>query len=201
MRKGTLLLLLSANIILAQNPKDAFVKAVSNATNAVAEQNSAKPSKLTISQATLKAINEVRLKNQICANAAPALKWNENLYTIAKEHSLDMAINKKLQHNGSGTISDKTAKRLGLNRGSFFFERVNQKKDSKAKLSGELIIKTDLISLKSPKDVIDYWIKRPNDCKVLMDPRFTDVAMAKVVANSEKRAYWTLLLMGERKKK
>ena len=152
--------------------------------------------KLTISEATLKAINGARTKNQICAKATNAINWNKPLYEIAKEHSIDMAVNSKLSHNGSGKLTDKTAQRLGLQRGSYFYERVNQKKDSKKYFSGELIIRTDLASLKSPKDLINYWISKPSSCKTIMDPRFTDVALAKVVSNKEQRAYWTLMLMG-----
>ena len=187
------LLAIVSTIVNAQPNQDEFVKATSSATVSTTAK------KMTISEATTIAINEVRAKPQICAKAAPALKWNETLYQIAKEHSIDMAVTGKLTHNGSGGPTDKTAKKLGLRRGSFFYERVNQKKDSKALLSGELIIRTDKASLKSPKDLINYWVKMPQNCKVIMDPRFTDVAMAKVISNKDNKAYWTLMLMGAKK--
>ena len=191
--KHTILLLSVLTSLINANPsQDKFVKATSNLTPAA--------KKMTISEATTQAINEARAKTQICAKAAPALKWNQGLYEIAKEHSIDMAVTGKLSHNGSGGPTDKTAKNLGLRRGSFFYERVNQKKDSKALLSGELLIRTDKSSLKSPKELINYWIKIPQDCKIIMDPRFTDVAMAKVISNKDNKAYWTLMLMGARKK-
>ena len=156
--------------------------------------------KLTISEATLLAVNSARIKPQVCAKPTKQLKWNQGLYQVAKEHSIDMAVNGKLSHNGSGTKTDVTAKRLKLKRGSFFFERVNQKPYSKELLSGELVIRSDTKSLKSPKDLIQYWIKKPKDCKVIMDSRFTDVALAKVISNKDNKAYWTLMLMGPRKK-
>ena len=156
--------------------------------------------KLTISEATLLAINSTRLKPQICGKATTQLKWNKGLYQIAKEHSIDMAVSGKLSHNGSGTETDLTATRLNLKRGSFFFERVNQKANSKELLSGELVIRSNASALKSPKDLIKYWISKPKDCKVIMDPRFTDVALAKVISNKDNKAYWTLMLMGPRKK-
>ena len=187
------LLAIVSTIVNAQPNQDEFVKATSSATVSTTAK------KMTISEATTIAINEVRAKPQICAKAAPALKWNETLYQIAKEHSIDMAVTGKLTHNGSGGPTDKTAKKLGLRRGSFFYERVNQKKDSKALLSGELIIRTDKASLKSPKDLINYWVRMPQNCKVIMDPRFTDVAMAKVISNKDNKAYWTLMLMGAKK--
>ncbi len=152
--------------------------------------------KLTIAQATMKAVNSIRTHKQICSNPVSTLNWNKALYYVTKEHTLDMAVNRKLSHDGSGTATDGTAQRLKLGRGSHFYERVNQEKDSKKYISGELVIRTDLNTLKSPKDLLEYWAKRPNDCKTIMDPRFTDVALAKVVSNKEKRAYWTLMLMG-----
>ena len=160
-----------------------------------------KNNKLTIAQATLKAINSVRVKNQTCAKATKALRWNPALYKKTKEHSIDMAVTNRLSHVGSGTQTDITAINLGLQRGSKFYERVNQKKDSKKILSAELIIRTEKSSLKSPRDLINYWISKPNDCKVIMDSRFSDVALAKVISNKDNKAYWTLMLIGNQKTK
>ena len=101
----------------------------------------------------------------------------------------------------SGTKTDITAIDLGLTRGSHFYERVNQKKDSKKILSAELIIRTEANSYKSPKDIINYWISKPKDCKVIMDSRFSDVALAKVISNKDEKAYWTLMLIGNQKTK
>jgi len=157
--------------------------------------------KLTIQEATLKAVNSVRAKNQTCAAATKPLRWNKRLYAFAKEHSIDMAVTKKLSHNGSGTKTDLTALRLNLKRGSHFYERVNQKKDSQRIFSGELIIRSSVKSLKSPKELIDYWMKNPKDCKVIMDSRFSDVALAKVISNKDQKSYWTLLFAGVREKK
>jgi len=156
--------------------------------------------KLTIAEATLKAINEVRIKQQTCAPATKMLRWNVRLYSFAKEHSIDMAVSKKLSHNGSGTKTDLTAQRLGLKRGSHFYERVNQQKDSQTIFSGELIIRSGVSSLRSPKELIAYWVKNPKDCKVIMDSRFSDVALAKVISNKDQKSYWTLLFAGVRKK-
>ena len=204
----TKILLSSALLVVAlgaqnfQNPKDDFKKAVQQSQNTQAVNRTEKSSnhKLTIAEATLLAINSTRIKPQVCAKATTQLRWNRGLYQIAKEHSIDMAVNGKLSHNGSGTKTDITATRLNLKRGSFFFERVNQKPNSKELLSGELVIRSNVTTLKSPKDLIKYWITKPKDCKVIMDPRFTDVALAKVISNIDNKAYWTLMLMGTRKK-
>lgn len=188
----------AASLLFAQNvqPKDSFQKAPQMQQTLQAHSTQGKR---TIKEATMGAINLVRSHSQICAKATTPLQWNPRLYELAKEHSIDMAVTGKLQHNGSGTKTDTTALNLQLHRGSFFYERVNQKAASKAILSGELLIRTDLNSLQSPRTLIDYWIKRADDCKIIMDPRFSDVAIAKVISNKDHRAYWTLLLSGARK--
>ena len=202
-------ILLSSALVVAtlgaqnfQNTKDNFKKTVqqSKQTQSVNSLEKSSNHKLTIAEATLLAVNSTRIKPQICAKATTQLRWNKGLYQIAKEHSIDMAVSGKLSHNGSGTKTDITATRLNLKRGSFFFERVNQKPNSKDLLSGELVIRSNATALKSPKDLIKYWITKPKDCKVIMDPRFTDVALAKVISNKDNKAYWTLMLMGARKK-
>jgi len=196
MRVLYLISLLLISSLFAQNVGDKFERA-----KVVVAKGSQSTSKLTISQATIKAINEARSKRQICSEPVNPLRWNQTLYKYAKEHTVDMAVTKKLSHDGSGTATDITAKVLGLKRGSHFYERVNQKVNDKTILSGELVIRSDINSLKNPKELINYWIKIPNDCKVIMDPRFSDVALAKVVDNKNKKAYWTLLLAGSRTKK
>ncbi len=192
MKRAILILLGLSALLGAENiVSDSYEKA-----KGVVTQKSLTKPKLTISEATLKAINDVRSKPQICSQPVSPLRWNPVLYRYAKEHSIDMALNHMLSHVGSGKESDKTAKRLGLKRGSFFYERVNQKANNKDLYSGELIIRTDTASLKSPKELINYWVQRPKDCKVIMDSKFSDVALAKVVSNVDKKAYWTLLLAG-----
>lgn len=180
----------ATNLIKSTNT---YSQGQTNITN-----NSSK--KITIKEATIKVINSLRQSNQMCAKATTPLVWNQALYTVTKEHTVDMASNNLLSHDGSGKDTDITAKRLGLNRGSHFYERVNQKKDSKKILSGELVVSVSANSYKTPKAVLNYWINRPNDCKVIMDPRFSDVALSKVINIKNGRAYWTLMLAGSNKK-
>jgi len=159
-----------------------------------------KPKKISISDATMKAVNKMRQSIQICsAHRVAPLIWNKFLYSVAKEHSIDLAVTGMVQHDGSGTDTDVTAKKLNLNRGSHFYERVNQKLESKEILSGELVVATGSSFYKSPKDILTYWINKPKSCKVIMDPRFTDIALSKVISNTTGKAYWTLLLAGKRK--
>jgi uncharacterized protein YkwD len=180
----------ATNLIKSTNT---YSQGQTNITN-----NSSK--KITIKEATIKVITSLRQSNQMCAKATTPLVWNQALYTVTKEHTVDMASNNLLSHDGSGKDTDITAKRLGLNRGSHFYERVNQKKDSKKILSGELVVSVSANSYKTPKAVLNYWINRPNDCKVIMDPRFSDVALSKVINIKNGRAYWTLMLAGSNKK-
>ncbi len=203
-------ILLSSTIVVAtlnaqnlQTTQENYKNTItnSNPTQAVTIAQKSPKHKLTIAQATILAINSIRSKPQICSKASTPVRWNNSLYQVTKEHTIDMAITGKLSHNGSGTKSDITAKNLGLNRGSYFYERVNQAKDSKKILSSELVIRTDKDSYKKPKDLINYWIAKQEDCKILMDPRFTDVAMSKVISNRDNKAYWTLMLVGARKNK
>jgi len=196
----SLLFLLTTNLV-AKNETTALKDAFKKAKTLPMENNISKEKKLTISQATIEAINSVRAKDQICSKSVKPLRWNPTLYQRAKEHAIDMAVTGKLQHTGSGTKTDVTAKTLGLKRGSYFYERVNQKVNGKTLYSGELIIRTNKEALQTPKEVIEYWIKRPSDCKVIMDPNFSDVALAKVISNKDNKAYWTLLLAGAKKRK
>jgi len=187
-------LLLCSTVLLAQSNNtsaDSFLPAPA--------VTSTTKHKMTIKEAALKAINGVRMHTQICSKATKPLHWNKHLYNMSKEHSIDMAVTSLLQHNGSGTKTDTTALRLNLKRGSYFFERVNQKINSKNLYSGELVVRTDIKSLSSPRTVIAYWIKKQKDCQLIMNPNFTDFAMAKVISNKDRRAYWTLLLAGKRK--
>ena len=182
---------LMLSFVDAQNDK--FIPAPTQ-TNTTQAQT---PQKISIKDATMKVINEIRAHNQMCAKATTPLKWSEFLYNEAKEHSIDMAVNNFVGHDGSGKREDLTAQRLQLNRPSHFYERVNQAKDSRKILSGELVIAVGNDRIKTPKTLFDYWMKRNEYCKVLMDPRFKSIALSKVVNKNTHKAYWTLLLAGE----
>jgi len=209
--KKRLILLISATLLLNASPyDDKFEKAKTEIKNTQAPAiESAPPAtqqipstpvkKISIKDATINAINKLRSQPQICSSKpVRALIWNPYFYQIAKEHSIDMAVNGKVQHDGFGGETDLTAKKLGLKRGSKFYERVNQKIGSKDLLSGELVIATSKEFYKTPKEILNYWINKPKDCKVIMDPRFSDVALSKVISNKNGKAYWTLILVGKR---
>jgi len=182
------------------NNNTTAIKSTSAATTVATPNKKPSTGKISIKDATLKAINALRTSNQVCAQATKPLIWNKALYDVTKEHTIDMAANNILKHDGSGTDTDATAKRLNLGRGSHFYERVNQEKDAKKILSGELVVSVAQNSYKSPKSVLNYWINRQNDCKVIMDPRFSDVALSKVISTKTGRAYWTLMLAGRNHK-
>ena len=210
--KKRLILLISATLFLSASPyNDKFEKAKTAIENTQVPAIKSSPAttqqippskpvkKISIKDATIKAINKLRSQPQICSSKpVRPLIWNPYFYEIAKEHSIDMAVNGKVQHDGFGGETDLTAKKLGLKRGSKFYERVNQKVGSRELLSGELVIATSKEFYKTPKEILNYWINRPKDCKVIMDPRFSDVALSKVISNKNGKAYWTLLLVGKR---
>ena len=136
-------------------------------------------------------INSVRANGRYCGKkyfeAAPPLKWNQNLYNASYEHSWDMEESGKFSHDGSGTISDKTAQDLKLNRGSYFNERIEHNGYNYS-CAGENIYMSSYKS--SASDAIDAWVKSPGHCENLMNPNFKDVAVA-VVVKSDGSSYWT----------
>ncbi len=210
MKKRLIILFAMTSLALYASPyEDKFEKAKNSPNTQTPTIESAQPvihqaqpkpiKKVSIKDATIEAINKLRAQPQICSSKpVRPLIWNPYFYEIAKEHSIDMAVNGKVQHDGFGGETDLTAKKLGLKRGSKFYERVNQKIGSRELLSGELVIATSKDFYKTPKEILNYWINKPKDCKVIMDPRFSDVALSKVISNKNGKAYWTLILVGKR---
>jgi len=143
----------------------------------------------------LRAINSFR-KSTKCGETAPPLRWNKKLYEAALEHSIDMAYNQVVSHDGSGSISDKTSTDLKLKRGSFFFERVKHAGYKQKSAVAELIFRSKKSNFKDPKELIRFWSSRAQDCKAIKNPNFVDVALAKVVNLKDNKAYWTLILAG-----
>ncbi len=136
-------------------------------------------------------INSIRANGRYCGDkyfdATKPLKWNQKLYNASYEHSWDMKESGKFSHDGSGTISDKTANDLKLNRGSYFNERIEHN-GYRYQLAGENIYYSSYKS--SASDAIDAWVKSPPHCENLMNPNFKEVAVA-VVYGDDGSSYWT----------
>ncbi len=132
----------------------------------------------TQSNIILSYINEARAKGAKCAPPAPPLIWNSNLENAAISHSIDMAANNYLGHDGSGTYLDTGKKENG--RGSTFIDRIKYfgYKIKPHLLVGENIAKTSHKVVGSSKlannlkRVINNWLKEPAHCEILMNSRF-----------------------------
>jgi uncharacterized protein YkwD len=145
----------------------------------------------------MKAINDARTKEggQDCGkhghfDPAPPLKWNDQLYRSAYEHSYDMAKSDTFSHDGSGTEYDWTAQVQDLGRGSKLQDRVENNNYKNWKKIGENIAAgTDF---KSAKDAVEAWIESDDHCENLMNPDFTEVGMSVVYdEDSYYHYYWT----------
>ncbi|NPA50476.1 MAG: CAP domain-containing protein [Epsilonproteobacteria bacterium] len=140
--------------------------------------------------AMLQAINEIRSHPQYCGGPAPALRWNSSLEAASKEHSKDMAINNFLSHQGSNTNWDITAKALRISRGSYFYERA-QYHGYRPKMVGETVARVNIRGRGSWPHALKVLMRSPKHCKVIMNPKFTEVGMAEGVTINGK-TYWTI---------
>jgi uncharacterized protein YkwD len=140
----------------------------------------------------LSAINKVRSQNIDCKNGlgyvgpSQPLRWNEELYNSANEHSEDMSKSGIFSHKGSGTQYDIT----GYNRGrkSNFNERIIDNGYSGYHVIGENIA-GGYFKL---EEVIEEWKKSPKHCENLMREDFEEVGVAITInPNSQYGIYWT----------
>jgi len=152
----------------------------------------------TISQAQkqefLDAVNSARADTQDCGNEGifspvPALKWSDELYKAAYEHSRDMALNGIVEHYGTNTESDWTAKDLKLGHGSHFYERVEHNGYKDYKLVEENV--AGGTNLDNAYEVVGAWLKSDGHCANLMNKDITDIGMALVKKNTKYTHYWS----------
>ena len=137
----------------------------------------------------LDAINNARASARDCGdkhfNATTALKWNNDLYNAAYEHSNDMAAQNYIAHDGSGESTDKTG--IALNKHSKFYERIKHNNYS-YKSVGENVA----AGQPSTEDVVKSWLNSPGHCENIMDPNFTEIGMAHVEKSGTTYThYWT----------
>lgn len=134
----------------------------------------------TLAGEALQRINAVRASGQSCGGrsmgpAAP-LKWDPSLYTAAERHALDMARRNYFEHRSP--------------EGSDVSERVSDTRYN-WKSVGENLAGGD----RSVAEVVQSWLRSPQHCENLMDPKFRDVAVAcEVRPDSEYGTYWTMVL-------
>ena len=144
---------------------------------------------------TLEYLNKIRLTGSNCANATTPLNYNVALEAAAMAHAKDMALNRHLEHDGSGTNVDIAKQNYG---GSKFYERIlyfgyPAKPND---LVGEGVTYTTYKAYKT-KDIkklykyaVDRLMKDYEHCKIIMNPRFRDVGVGYYQAKD--RVYWVL---------
>lgn len=140
----------------------------------------------------LEAINDVRKKRIDCNDGngmigpSMLLMWNDNLYSAALEHSIDLATTDTFSHLGSGKATDRTG--LKLKRESYFDERIEMNGYKNASSVGENIAAGQT----SIDEVVDAWLASPDHCANLVNPVFKEVGVAIAFdETSEYGIYWT----------
>jgi uncharacterized protein YkwD len=129
---------------------------------------------------TLLRVNAARTAGGRCGNRAmppvPAVGWDVSLYAAAHSHSQDMAQRNYFDHRspeGKGVRQRATAHRYP------------------ARTLGENIAGGDT----AVAGVMETWLTSPDHCNNIMDPEFTDMAVACVrQAGTQLGTYWTMVL-------
>ena len=155
-------------------------------------ENSFPIAEKTTQSEILSAINEARAIARDCqdgngvVSAAPALIWNDDLYTSAYEHSYDLAQSNTFSHYGSGEASDVTGSNNG--KASYFNERIKANGYVEYRTIGENIAGGQA----SIQDAVTAWLASPAHCTNLMNANFKEIGVAVVTdASSDYGIYWT----------
>ncbi len=123
-------------------------------------------------------INKIRTKGILCGNkyhkATSPVVWNEKLADASLKHSLDMAENGFLSHNGSD----------GSNPGERLL-RVSYTWNEYAENIGQ--------GYKSSEEAVRAWVRGKKHCENIMNPHFKEVG-ASYARSRNLRTYWTLIL-------
>ena len=123
-------------------------------------------------------INAARSAGRVCGTtimpAAPALAWNNLLFSAAAKHSQDMASNNYFTHDSqNGTTF---AQRL-LNEG----------------YQWSAAAENIAAGQQSVSSVMTTWLNSPGHCRNIMEPALTEVAVACVMqGNTTYGTYWTM---------
>jgi uncharacterized protein YkwD len=132
-----------------------------------------------ISRRVLELTNEARAHARRCGpvlfQAAAPLTLAPVLERAAMEHSEDMARHSYMDHTGrDGSTPSERVTRTGY----------------KWRTVGENLASGTL----TPEETVNGWIGSPHHCENLMDPRFTQMAIAYAVnTSSDGGIYWTQL--------
>lgn len=129
----------------------------------------------------LRRINAARAAGQTCGwrrmPPAPPLHWSGALQSVATGHSDDMARRNYFDHRSP--------------EGRTVRDRVTSGTHYKFKVLGENLAGGD----RELRGAVQGWVESPHHCENLMDPQFTEVAVACVGRKgSQWGTYWTMLL-------
>jgi uncharacterized protein YkwD len=118
-------------------------------------------------QVLLDLVNQQRSKDCLCGTkpfkAVSPVRWNNMLETAAYKHSKDMAEKNYFSHTGKD--------------GSQPSHRI-EKEGYEWQAYGENIYRTKGYDA-NEEEVIKAWIKSPHHCENIMNPLFTEMAVAK----------------------
>jgi len=128
----------------------------------------------------LRRINAARAAGRQCGwhrmKPAPPLHWDASLQTVASAHSRDMARRNYFDHRSpeGRTVRDRVAATK-----------------YKTKLVGENLAGGD----RDVRGAIQGWVDSPAHCENMMNPQFSEVAVACVgQRGSQWGTYWTMVL-------
>ena len=147
----------------------------------------------------LDAINRERSGIHICGKYGVfgpihPLVWDNNLHSAALEHVKDLSESNTFSHDGSGTISDITGKKIG--RSSKFYERIVYNGYSNYYIVGENIAGGQ----RTLEEVMDEWMASPGHCANIMGADYTEVGFAVLKKESSTyRIYWSQNFGSQRK--
>ena len=130
----------------------------------------------TADQRVLALVNDARSRSRRCGarefGPAAPLRWNERLAQAAAQHARDMAAHAVLDHKGhDGSTPAQRVTRTGYPWRSV----------------GENVA----AGQPSPDDVVADWLASPGHCANIMEPAFTDMAVAFAVdLKTQQAVYW-----------
>lgn len=130
-----------------------------------------------IRERMLALINEARAEVRNCGNeefeATNPVMWSQELEAAAQAHSEDMAMHNFFSHTGSD--------------GSAISDRVTD-----AGYTWSTVGENIAAGRRTANETISDWLESPGHCRNLMNPDFTEVAVACVQnENSDYQRYWT----------
>ncbi len=152
----------------------------------------------------LDAINKTRAEGYECGTAlekdggkfvgykepTTPLIWNDSLYNSAYEHNYDMINSETFEHEGSGTQYDITGTKL--NKKSLVEDRIIANgylaNSSSSYTLGENLAEEGQDNI--DKVIVD-WLESPIHCENLMNSKFKDMGISKVLNSTNGKYYWS----------